>query len=161
MKKSDRIYIGVDNGVTGTIGIVGIEFPFITPVPVKTEQSYTKTKQNITRVRWMVLRDILNYQDALVLIERPMVNPGRLKATLSAMRCLEAVLIAVEWNNLAFQYVDSKEWQSVMLPKGIEKEELKTVSLQIGKRLFPKIDWTGFKDADSILMAEWARRKGL
>jgi hypothetical protein len=58
-------------------------------------------------------------------------------------------------------YCDSKDWQKDMLPRGCKKEELKTASLDIGKRLFPSIDWKGFKDADSLLMAEWARRKGL
>jgi len=136
----------------------------IVPMPVYSEQSYTKTKQNITRVNWKELEEYLNlYKDpsTLVLIERPMVNFTRFKASGSALRCLEAVLITVERLEFPRMYCDSKDWQKDMLPRGCKKEELKTASLDIGKRLFPSIDWKGFKDADSLLMAEWARRKGL
>ena len=59
-------------------------------------------------------------------------------------------------------YVDSKEWQKVMLPKGVKgSEELKKSSLDIGNRLFPQFEENKHKDRDSLLMAEWARRNNL
>jgi hypothetical protein len=163
-EEKTKAYIGVDNGVTGTIGIIHDGSSGIRPMPVKTEQSYTKARQQVTRVDWPAFIAILDQfkgLECLVLIERPMVNPGRFKASASALRCLEAVLIAVETRDLPRQYVDSREWQREMLPKGTTSENLKRVSLDIGKRLFPGCDWKGLKDADSLLMAEWARRKGL
>ncbi|MHC4574386.1 MAG: hypothetical protein ACYS76_09695 [Planctomycetota bacterium] len=50
-----------------------------------------------------------------------------------------------------------------MLPKGCKKEELKKASIDIGCRLFPyhKEQIIKHKDADSLLIAEWARRKNL
>lgn len=159
-----KTYVGIDNGVSGSIGIIASNKPYLFPMPTKSQQSYTKARQLITRVDFPRLVTILQSaykENMLVLIERPMVNPGRFKATGSALRCLESVLIALEMLVLPYQYVDSKEWQREILPKGTAKEELKVASLDIGRRLFPNVEWKGFKDADSLLMAEWARRKKL
>jgi hypothetical protein len=98
-------------------------------------------------------------EKVIAYIERPMVNPTRFQATASALRALEATLIILEELKIPYIYVDSKEWQKDLLPKELKGEELKEASLNIGKRLFPKIDFTGFKDADGLLIAEWGRRK--
>ena len=74
--------------------------------------------------------------------------------------CLEATIIVLELLKIPFEYIDSKAWQRELLPKGLRKEELKKASLDVGRRLFPQIDWTKFKDADGLLIAEWGRRKG-
>lgn len=157
------IYIGIDNGVTGTIAILtGDDSRFI-KMPVKVEQSYTKTKQNITRIDYLAITTILlPYNNAArIAIERPMVNPARFKATASALRSLEAVLIAVEASGCAFSYIDSKEWQKAMLPSGVQgPADLKKASMDIGCRLFPahKEAILKHKDADSLLIAEYLRR---
>lgn len=171
-----KTIIGIDNGVTGTISILHNDGVCFThgPMPVRSEQSYTKTKQNITRVDWLALFDLLkpwdHDKDCLVAIERPMVNPGRMKATFSALRCLESVLVVVEMRGLAYRYFDSKEWQRTMLPKGLwrvkqtqtgrttakaDSKELKSAAVDIARRLFPYVQT---KDADSLLLAEYVRR---
>ncbi len=156
-------YIGIDNGVTGSIGILSPTAATFFLTPVKKELNYTKTKKWINRVDTIKLRAILEAipaDKALVLIERPMVNPGRFQATISAIRALEATLITLESLGLAMRYADSKEWQKALLPEGCAgPDELKAASLSIGKRLFPALAFK--KDADSILMAEWARRTNL
>ena len=160
------VLVGVDNGVTGTIGIVGegIE-PKIYHTPVKKEQNYTKKKDNITRLDANGFADILKQFDAkdvLVVMERPMVNPTRFKATTSALRCFEAQLILIEHLCLAYCYVDSKEWQRELLPKGIKgADEQKKASKDIGKRLFPQLADFKHSDFDGLLIAEYARRKNL
>ena len=164
-----KTYIGIDNGVTGSIGIIHVdESPAsLYPMPTFSQQNYTKTKANITRIHGKKLNQILKHYifspGAFVVIERPMVNPGRFKATVSAIRALEATQIVLEDLELPYQFVDSKEWQRELLPAGCEKEELKDASSDIGIRLFPhlKPEIEKQKDADAILMAEWARRKGL
>ena len=108
----------------------------------------------------MLFRSVVKPESSLVLIERPMVNPARFLASTSALRALEATLIVVEELKLPVRYLDSKEWQSEILPKGVEgPDELKAASLDIGQRLFPSLQFK--KDADSILIAEWARRNNL
>lgn len=160
------VLVGVDNGVTGTIGVVGegIE-PKIYHTPVKKELNYTKKKDNITRLDANGFADILKQFDAkdvMVVMERPMVNPTRFKATTSALRCFEAQLILIEHLGFAYCYVDSKDWQRELLPKGIKgADEQKKASKDIGKRLFPQLADFKHTDFDGLLIAEYARRKNL
>ncbi len=156
-------FIGIDNGVSGSIAVIGSDsrVSLIFPMPVKKELNYTKAKGWINRVDAEKLRSIIDpfIEFSKVYLERPMINPKRWKASVSAIRALEATLIVCEQLGLSVQYVDSKEWQKVMLPKGLKSEELKSASLSIGKRMFPSLKNHFKKDADSLLMAEWARRK--
>lgn len=161
-----KYYIGIDNGVSGTIGVVSNEEGFQSVnviTPVFSQQNYTKAKANINRVNTKELKLILKpfREGGFLLIERPMVNPGRFKATTSALRSLEASLIVIEDLEIPFQYIDSKEWQKALLPSGLKGPELKTASVDIGIRLFPehKELITKHKDADGILIAEYARRQ--
>lgn len=159
-----KYYIGVDNGVSGSIGIVLWDGCYsFSHTPVKKELSYTKEKQWISRVDYSALMELLTApkDDVFVAIERPMINPMRFKASMSACRSLEATLLAVEAKGFPYIYLDSKEWQKAMLPSGLEGDELKKASLDIGKRTFPNIDWKKFKDADGLLIAEYCKRKGL
>lgn len=156
------IYIGIDNGVTGSIGIIARDKAFFFFAPVKKEQSYTKKKQMITRIDHQALCVRLSHcGNAKVFLERPMINPTRFKATMSALRALESTLIVIETLKLSHEYIDSKEWQKVMLPKGIKgATELKKASLDIGCRLFPQYKELIRKreDADGLLIAEYCRR---
>jgi hypothetical protein len=161
------LFIGFDNGVTSNgIGVI----PFmgeakLYKLPVKKELSYTKDAKNITRVDCEALIMLLNSITAefgatqtYVAMERPMVNSTRFNASLSAIRALEATLIALESVKWPYEYIDSKEWQKKMLPEGIKgSDELKKASLDIGKRLFPKLNIK--KDADGLLIAEYLKRK--
>lgn len=161
-----KVYIGIDNGVTGTIGIVGDDIdPVFVKTPTKTEQNYTKAKQNITRVDCSALKSLIeaySEHNVIVVMERAMVNPSRFKATTSALRCLEAELIIIELLSYPHIYVDSKEWQRAMLPKGIKgSDEQKKASLDIGNRLFPQFQGVKHPDRDGILIAEYARRLNL
>lgn len=150
-------FIGIDNGISGSIGIIFDNEIIYLHTPIKKELNYTKTKQWLHRVDGKELKKILlSYSDIInIAIERPMINPGRFKATVSAIRALEATLIVIEDLQLPYQYIDSREWQKELLPKDLEKEELKIASLQIGKRMFPKIDFKGFLDADGLLIAAY------
>lgn len=163
-----KTYVGLDNGVTGTFGIIkpngDFTFGFI---PTKVCLNYTKAKKNITRIDVVKLKTLLMTDAPLnpfVVIERPMVNPMRFQASVSALRAYEAVLVVLEDLVIPYEVIDSKSWQHELLPRKEGKAsglELKYMSHQVGKRLFPQIDWSQFKDADGILIAEWARRKQL
>lgn len=167
-KPKDIIYVGIDNGVTGSIGAVNKDgsFSLFCLTPVFKEQNYTKKKANINRLKVDVFRTIIvklsEAGQLRIFIERPMVNPTMFKATLSAVRCLEATLVTLALaGSFPYQYVDSKEWQKIMLPKGTKgTPALKKASVDIGLRLFPDHEdlIRKHKDADSILMAEAMRR---
>jgi hypothetical protein len=154
------IFIGIDNGVSGSIGILNGEEATYIHTPVKSELSYTKNAQRISRIDGIELQKVFDpyvKENVIIFIERPLVNPMMFKATLSAMRSLEATLIVIELNKFAYRYIDSKEWQRKFLPTGLEKGELKKASLQIAQRMFPKIDYKGFADGDGLLIAAYAR----
>ena len=163
-----KIYCGIDNGTSGAIGIISDDSSIIKwfPTPIKTELSYTQTKQNISRIDFPKFVELLKTEllvhnvPVRVVMERPRVNPSQFKTTMSAMRSLEATLIALEELKIPFSYTDSKAWQKQLLPSGLKGPELKTASKDVGKRWFPKIDF-GKSDCDAILIAEWARRNNL
>jgi hypothetical protein len=75
--------------------------------------------------------------EALAVIERPMINPMRFQASVSAARSLEATLIAIESLGIPRMYVDSRQWQKALLPHWCKGPELKHASADIGCRLFP------------------------
>lgn len=162
---SKKIFIGIDNGVSGTIGVTGEKVIFF-KTPIKNVLKYTKKKANINRVDHEKLKEVLteitaNYDDSeiIVCLERPMVNPKRFTATSSALRAWEAMLIVVEQLGLPYSYIDSKEWQKELLPKGIKGESnLKEASKNVGDRLFPMFKDIKHKDRDGILIAEYLRR---
>lgn len=160
-----KTYIGIDNGVSGAVGVLysngGARW---WPMPVRSELNYTKAKKNITRVNYDALYAILGdiVDDSIVVIERPMVNPGRFQATISAVRCLEATLLALENLKFPYQYLDSREWQKTQLPSGLEgAEQLKKASLDVGRRLWPNLTFPKKADCDALLMARHAMLKNL
>lgn len=166
---SGKVYIGIDNGVSGSIGLLFPHSSHVCKTPVRKVLNYTKSKQWLNRIDGEKLRELLESAalsdySTFCLIERPMVNPGRFKATVSALRALEATLIVLEGLSIPYQYIDSKEWQRELLPKGLKGPvELKPASAEVATRLFPhlKEQIKKQKDGDGLLIAEYARRKGL
>lgn len=155
-----KTYIGIDNGVSGTIAIISESGVGFWKTPIKKEQDYTKAKKIVSRVDIPTLKGILEpYADnAFLLLERPLVNPSRWVATTSALRCHEAELAVIEILNIPYQFIDSKEWQKTLLPKGCD--DTKKASLDIGNRLFPQYKDFKHPDRDALLIAEYAKRKG-
>jgi len=165
------VHIGIDNGISGSIGILtedgGAKFYH---TPVMKLLHYTKQKQFFSRIDTEKLERLfrsflcpeltqVSLLSSFVFLERPMVNPMRFKATESALRAYEATLIVLERLRIGYRVIDSKEWQKQLLPTGIKgSSELKKASLDIGKRTFPQIDFTGFTDSDGLLIAEYNRR---
>lgn len=158
-----KLYIGIDNGVTGSIGWTNGNGVFgQIPTPTFSQLSYTKKKKNITRINSQVLFDTMNTLVNLgtplfASIERPMINPTRFAASMSAMRALECTQTILDWLQIPYQFVDSKEWQGMLLPKGITgPSERKKAGIDVAKRLYPSLTCT--PDADGILIAEASRR---
>jgi len=165
---NNKTYIGIDNGVSGSIAFLFPDKePIFQKVLTKKELNYTKKKGYITRIDFEAMDkffDKIIYHDLqsqfFVAVERPMVNPTRFKATTSALRSLESILILIEEYNLSFRYIDSKEWQKDLLPAGLRGPELKTGSLEIGNRLYPQFKSVKHPDRDGLLIAEYCKRKG-
>uniref|UniRef100_A0A6M3IMZ7 Uncharacterized protein n=1 Tax=viral metagenome TaxID=1070528 RepID=A0A6M3IMZ7_9ZZZZ len=166
-------YLGIDNGVSGSFGWVDgnrEQYGFF-PTPTFSELDYTKTERHVTRLdlNALIQKVHATVADPMfqakysihVIMERPMINPMRFRATISAIRAWEATLIFLSMYKWSRITIDSKEWQKQMLPKGITgPANLKEASKQVGCRLFPHLKDAINKhgDADSILIAEWGRR---
>jgi hypothetical protein len=152
---------GIDNGVSGSVVMLLDEGNVIYfPTPVKKELSYTKKKQFVNRLdveNLMCKFQILVAGDSRVYIERPMVNPVRWKASMSAMRCLEATQVVLDILGIRYEFIDSRKWQRMLLPVGLHKEELKQASLLMAQRLFP-LYTENVKDGDAFMIAEYGRR---
>jgi hypothetical protein len=168
-KIMSRIYIGIDNGITGSIGIITPEESFLYPTPSISQQDFTKKKQNISRLNRTEFKDIIlkygPYDSVFVLMERPFWNPMLSpKSSKSGVMCLESQLSLIEDLMWPHDVIDSKAWQKELLPDGVKKSpELKKASKDIGIRLFPMLEEEikKQKDADGILIAEFARRRNL
>lgn len=182
-----KVYIGIDNGVTGTIGILcegGA--PKLLKTPVKVCQDYSKEKKNITRVNLSELFLLLQSYTIVdsideeplyqvhVCMERPMVNPSLWRASESAMRAFEVTWACVEMFNLPHSFCASTDWQKELLPKNLPKKldkngkpkgydpaVLKKASLDIGNRLFPQFKDFNHPDRDGLLIAYWAQKHNL
>ena len=159
------IYIGIDNGVSGSIGAVdsdGGAGAVCFKTPITKCLNYTKSKRFISRIdigkMAVILTNLGLHNLAFVLLERPMLNPMRFQASVSAMRALEATLIRIESLGLAYSYIDSREWQKALLPSGLKGPELKLAGIEVCKRLFPKLELPKGCDADGVLIAEYCRR---
>lgn len=158
-----RYFCGIDNGVSGSIGLINADtgaYEFhITPT--RKELNYTKAKAYITRIKPLELTKILSVagSGSMVMIERPMVNPGRFQATVSALRCFEATITVLETLGLPYSVCDSKEWQREVLPKGCSGDELKSASSDVGNRLYPESKTVKHPDRDGMLIAHYCKIK--
>ena len=177
----DKIYIGIDNGNSGSIGIINnIDKPFLIKTPSIIMQDYTKAKNNITRLNVVEFSKVLVdhgkiYEKdekywyrmkpyLLVVMERPFKNPKYFKGSISAMRFYESQITVLESMYIPYVGMDSKEWQKALLPLGCKgRNQLKKASHDIGIRTFPHLKdiIEKQKDADGILIAEYARRINL
>jgi Holliday junction resolvasome RuvABC endonuclease subunit len=115
-----KAYIGIDNGVSGAIAISSDGKQYhISKMPVFKDRDYTKKPRKISRISAPVLagrlkRVLDGFEEVVIGIERPMVNPTRFRSSVSALRALEATLIAIEEACVdkitEIRYIDSKQW---------------------------------------------------
>ena len=163
-----KTVIFIDNGNTGSMGWYGEAGSGFCMVPVKTRMSHHVKPHKIKAVDGpalsCIISDIIKNtghggEGVIVCRERPMINPKRWKASLSASRSDEAETIVLEAAGIPFIYVDSKTWQHGTLPssgtKGVTSSTLKAESMAEGLRLFPEFSTLikKHKDADGILGA--------
>ena len=115
-------FIGIDNGVSGSIGIINKEGVFFFKTPTKKTLNYTKKKSYITRIDFPALLELLSQfkDNSFCLIERPMVNSGRFQATASALRAFEATVIVLEELKIPYEVIDSNKWQKEFFPRGLK-----------------------------------------
>jgi len=157
-------FIGIDNGVTGSICLLSWAedgapgYTMWRRMPCRKEQNYTKKSAIIARVDMTELRKVLGCMVSVcaierVLLERPMVNPMRFKATVSALRALEATQIALDDVGVPYSFIDSREWQKKYLP-GVSGDELKEAADRAASVVIGSPVPSG--GGDSVMIAKYA-----
>ena len=164
-----KVWIGIDNGISGSIGYITEKGDWnFAKVPIKLTYSYTKDRQKLNRIdheslKTMLISIINKSKDNNIIcyIEKPYTDPNRYKASISGMRAYESVIVLLEQVGIAYETISSKLWQKEILPGVKGSNDLKKASLETGKRLFPGIEKIKHSDYDGILIAEWMRRDKL
>ncbi len=162
LNNKQRCFVGVDNGISGSIGIIYEDGTYeFHKTPTKSVQDYTKKAKKVTRIKPVELTAILSRlgDTSMVMIERPMINSTRFNASMSAIRAFEATITILETLGVPYETCDSKEWQKPVLPIGIKGDDLKTASLSVGNRMFPKTKEVKHPDCDGLLIALHCKNK--
>lgn len=169
-------YIGIDNGVTGSIGWLrssidkkdeGIRIPSLIQTPVINTQDYQKTPAKINRIDHRTLKALFEYifrvshfteEPLRVIIERPFIAPNRFKQIASGMRALEATLISLELAQEAYpsvkmklMFTDVREWRKILGFQG-KAADTKVECQKYGEKHFPGLKGNS-KDYDGLLIA--------
>ena len=160
------IYMGIDNGSTGSIAVLSENGKVMLhiPTPVKETLSYTKKAQYIKRVDTKELSQLFgSFSEGIkCLLERPMINPGMFKSSISSIRADEATVICLENAAIPYAYIDSKKWQKELLPQGLNGRDLKKAAKLVSEKVFAGSEiLKGQGMQDSLLIAEYLRRKEL
>lgn len=155
------ITLGIDNGATGSIGVLGLDEPLFIETPVK-KSLLGKAERVIMRVDHHALRNFLlrvrcdsRWPDGLhAYIERPYTGKF-VNAMLPGQRAFEATLIVLEQHGVAITVIDSKTWQKPLLGDAKGSEALKAASARLGAQLYPQFAALirKHKDADGLLIA--------
>jgi hypothetical protein len=154
----NRTTIGIDNGASGSVAIIGEYGSIFEPIPTK-QQLLGRGGKVVTRIDHAKLRDIIEHaiQDktkAHAYVERPFTGKF-LNAVLPAQRAYEAALISLEILGIGFETVDSRDWQKPVLGAVKGSANLKRASHLRGSELYPQhaaaIADQG--DADGLLIA--------
>ncbi len=156
------VYIGIDNGTTGAIGI-------ITPDEVKLVRSRAYTRSSTlmsgkgNEIDPKALAEILApYSGGIKMatIERPFTAVNMGNAPVLSRGAFESTRAVLELLDIPFQVIDSRRWQKVYLPAGIKgSKDLKAASKALGIQRFPASEPEIRKqgDADALFLAHWGK----
>jgi hypothetical protein len=166
-----QITVGIDNGQSGSIGILGAGRCVFEKIPTQAYLHYGKKGTIGQRLNRGALESLLeehleNLEDRgwqvagrlHVFIERPFSGKF-MNAVLPAHRFFEATIIVMEdmfaGAGLGYEVVDSGPWQKGVLGNVKGSAELKKASLLRGIQLYPQFKdiITKHGDADGLLMA--------
>lgn len=173
------IYVGIDNGVSGAIAYYKDDKMYVCQLPVKSVQNYTKKVEFVNKLDFVELKkifqNILSYgQQIKVLWERPFCNSKMFNASLSSMLSYQTTLDVFAELQIAYDMVDSKTWQTKLLPKGIykitqdkngrnrikaDRKMLKKASIDTANRLYPYLQIKKDGQADAVMICEYLRQK--
>ena len=155
-----KTYVGIDNGVTGSIGWIAPPNAIgsIVRTPVKKVRAHTKQVAYYNRVDHISLCNlfgfIFSFSDEVIFnLEIPFTAPDRAKQSMSAFFAFEATRVCIEQESIKFpikkyelRYTTAPQWRKkLQLQKGQE--------LDFVKEKFPNVAQLNYKDYDGLLIA--------
>lgn len=155
-----RTTIAIDNGVTGSVAIIGPDGVVFEPIPTK-EQLMGKAGKIIRRIDHVELHRLLFPHCCAgfrVYVERPFTGSAMMiNTTVLSARAHEAVSIVLELLSAPYETCDSKQWQASMLGNIKGSPALKKASMLRGIQMYPAFAKAikDHGDADSLLMAQY------
>jgi len=171
-----HITVGIDNGQSGSIGIIAPGRITYAPIPTKDYLHYGKkgaiSKRLDRKALALMLRDAFNYggpgwvgiDNIRVYIERPFSGKF-INAVVPAHRFFESTICVMEdfdWDScghigLGYEVVDSGPWQKSVLGNVHGSAELKKASKLRGIQLYPQLatEITKHGDGDGLLIAHY------
>ena len=174
------LYVGIDNGVSGAIAYYYNDKMYVMDIPIKNVQNYTKKVEFINKIDFIELKkifqELLSYSQIKVLWERPFCNSKMFNASLSSMLSYQTTLDVFAELQIPYELVDSKSWQTKLLPNGIykitqdksgrnrikaDRKVLKKASIDTANRLYPYLEIKKDGQADAVMICEYLRRKEL
>lgn len=169
----NKVYIGLDNGCTASIGVLGLSIgPIFAKPKVKKCANYHKNGRNITRIdhsgfyAWLCgiqtcAKD--EGKDLVCTAEKPYT--GIATTAILAGRAYESELVAFERLHIPVFTIAASDWQGCKKHKGLLPygKNTKESSMELGIQLFPSLEKEIRKhgDADGLLIAHWAMENGL
>lgn len=163
-----RVFVGIDPGMTGGLAAVSEEGGLLSVIPIPRMNGSTGPQDYHAIKEWFAAMKKLGKVEAA--LERVSVRPGEgVKSTLTAgtnWGFLKGMLVAI-----GARYIEPtpQSWKKALsLPKrsGKERKKGKEDAVVLATQLFPGINLTPGRKriphdgmADSVLIAEYARRK--
>lgn len=155
------ITIGIDNGTTGSIGILTPSYCRFLETP-SMKSVLGKANREIRRIDHRQLVSLLRQiqrgfpgMEIRAYMERPYTGKF-VNAMLPGQRAFEAILVCLEQEGVSYTIVDSKTWQKALIAPEIKgSEALKEASRKRGCELYPDLcdAINDHGDADGLLIA--------
>jgi hypothetical protein len=167
----NRIFVGIDNGVTGAVAALAEDgrVVYLGPLPVVKIGSETVLDERLFRAQLAVLRK--DYADSTmhVLVEPAQTFTPGSKALRSTWACWGAIRTVLNLEGYAWEPVNPQKWQRAMFSDHVRAvdQTAKNASIVVSQRLFPatkllRTEKSRTPDsglADALLIAEYGRRK--
>lgn len=161
---SNRVTVGIDNGSTGSVGIIGPNGAIFEKVPTQPYLHYGKKGSIGQRLDRAALINLILGQidkpteiaNVRAYIERPF--SGRfINSVVPAHRFFEATIIVMEDLKIGYEVVDSREWQPPILGNVKTSAKLKLASELRGVQLYPQLRDAikSHGEADGLLIAHF------
>ena len=157
---SAHVTIGIDNGTTGSIAILGPDSAIFETMPTMRVNEGREGKM-ITRIDHKELAALLRLHipvmaRAHAYVEKSFTGSAMMiNTSLLAARSYEAVIIVLEQLGIGYHRIASSDWQKPVLGAVKGRENLKAASLSRGVQYYPQLAAAikAHGDADGLLIA--------